>query len=175
MFTSFSSFVRRVCALCKKTAPEPTSPPTDTPKSVAPTVTPIEPVAPVTQTMGNRVLIAEDNSINIKMMRLVLARYAFEVEVAEDGVEALEMAKKGGYDFILMDIDMPNMDGISSTQAIKAYQREHGLPLTPIIALTTHDRAGEREAIMQAGLDEHLGKPLDVYALQKIIEKFRRA
>ncbi len=119
-----------------------------------------------------KILIVEDNPINLKLVKVILSRYDFEVDAAENGQIGVDCCKKKHYDMVLMDIDMPVMDGITATQKIKAYEKEEGIPETPIIALTSHDLAGERTEIMESGLDEHMPKPLNVTRLELMLENY---
>ena len=106
-----------------------------------------------------RVLLAEDNKINQKFALAVLAKGGHVVEVAENGNEAVEAVLSGDFDVVLMDIQMPELDGIQATERIR------GLPPPkcnlPIIALTAHAMAGAREEYLAAGMDDYVSKPID--------------
>jgi CheY-like chemotaxis protein len=119
-----------------------------------------------------QILLVEDNAINIKWTLMLLGRYDYDITFAENGEIAVSMVKQKRFDLILMDIDMPIMNGIEATRHIKAYEKEAGLKYTPIVALTSHDQEGEREEIMAQGLDEHLGKPLKLSELEAIFTKY---
>lgn len=119
-----------------------------------------------------RILVVEDNPINMKLVKVILARYSFIVEGAENGEIAVEKSKQERFDLILMDIDMPVMDGITATKNIKEYEQAEGIPETPIVALTSHDLVGERSEILSSGLDEHMPKPLNVARLELMLERF---
>ena len=106
-----------------------------------------------------RVLVAEDSPTNRAIVVKLLERRGFEVESAEDGVEAIEAWTSSKFDVILMDVQMPRKDGLTATQEIRAAEagtRDH----IPIIALTAHALAGDRERCLEAGMDEYLTKPL---------------
>lgn len=119
-----------------------------------------------------QILLVEDNAINIKWTLMLLGRYDYDITFAENGEIAVSMVKERRFDLILMDIDMPIMNGIEATRHIKEYEKEAGLQYTPIVALTSHDQEGEREEIMAQGLDEHLGKPLKLSELEAIFTKY---
>ncbi len=118
------------------------------------------------------ILLVEDNRINIKWTMMLLGRYDYEVDYAQNGEQAVTMAQEKRYALILMDIDMPIMNGIEATQRIKAYEKQHNLTPTPIVALTSHDQEGEREKILAQGLDEHLGKPLKLSELEDLFNRY---
>ncbi|MDH5464958.1 MAG: response regulator, partial [Thiovulaceae bacterium] len=119
-----------------------------------------------------RILVAEDNPINLKLVQVVLGRYDFIIESASNGEKAVEMCKKVHYDLILMDIDMPIMDGVTANKLIKEYQKSEGIPTTPVVALTSHDMIGERSEILAKGLDEHMAKPLNIARLEMMLERY---
>ncbi len=106
-----------------------------------------------------KILLAEDNDIN-RMIAVALLRDAgHQVEVAVDGREAIEACLRGGYDLALMDCQMPNIDGFEATREIR--RREGAGRRLPIVALTASSLAGDREKCLEAGMDDHLGKPID--------------
>ena len=132
----------------------------------------IQQLAEQAKTEQIKILIVEDNPINLKLVKVVLSRYDFDVDTAENGRIGVNLCKKKRYDVVLMDIDMPVMDGITATKYIKEYENNEGLPETPIVALTSHDLAGERAEIMASGLDEHMPKPLNVARLELMLENY---
>jgi CheY-like chemotaxis protein/HPt (histidine-containing phosphotransfer) domain-containing protein len=119
---------------------------------------------------GARVLVVEDNPVNQKVAQKFLERLGCSVRVAGDGAEALEMSAGEPFDLILMDMQMPVMDGVSATRAIRA--RERGGPRTPIIALTANVLAGQFQSCLDAGMDDVLAKPLEAQRLQDMLERF---
>jgi CheY-like chemotaxis protein len=119
-----------------------------------------------------KILLVEDNQANQMFMKILLKKLGFNVDVAEDGVEAVEKYKKNKYDIILMDENMPNMNGIEATKKILEYEKENNLPHTPIIALTANAIQGDRERFLNAGMDEYLTKPLNKNKLLKVFKKF---
>lgn len=119
-----------------------------------------------------RVLLAEDTPANQKLIVLVLNKRGHSVAVAHDGREAVKMAAAAPFDVILMDLQMPEMDGFQATAAIRALP---GLARLPIVALTAHAMTGDRERCLAAGMDDYLAKPLDVRKLVEVIENCGRA
>lgn len=105
------------------------------------------------------VLLVEDTPANQKLVTHVLRKKGHVVDVAQNGFEAIEMATQRNYDVILMDLQMPQIDGFQATAAIRALP---GRQRTPIIALTAHAMPGDRERCLAAGMDDYLAKPLDV-------------
>jgi len=119
-----------------------------------------------------RVLVAEDNIINQKLIKQILIKYGIEVDLAKNGLEAFDKLKGKKYDLILMDIQMPVMDGIEATQEILNYEKEENLEHTPIVALTANALKGDRERFMEQGLDDYLSKPIESSELLFILKKF---
>ncbi len=118
-----------------------------------------------------RILLAEDNIINQKLMMRILKKYELNFDVVENGREALDKLKEKHYDLILMDIQMPVMDGFTATQEIRRMEdstQEH----IPIIALTANAVKGDRERCLDAGMDDYLAKPINVQELLSIIERY---
>ena len=105
------------------------------------------------------VLLVEDNAVNQDVAREMLEAMGLQVHLAEDGVQALEVLANGHYDAVLMDCQMPRMDGFQATQALRQRERACGLLRTPVIALTANALAGDRQACLDAGMDDYLGKP----------------
>ena len=105
------------------------------------------------------ILIAEDNVFNQRLAVKILEKYNQGVTVVNNGLEALEAVKKRRYDVILMDLQMPVMDGFEATAKIREYEREEGLVRSPIIALSSHALWGGREKCIQVQMDEYLRKP----------------
>jgi two-component system, sensor histidine kinase and response regulator len=106
-----------------------------------------------------RILLAEDSLVNQKLTVAMLRKRGHEVVVANDGVEAVQAVEEQSFDLILMDIQMPEMDGYGATAAIRAREQVLGKH-TPIIALTAHAMMGDRERCLQAGMDEYVTKPV---------------
>ena len=116
-----------------------------------------------------KVLLAEDNPVNQKLALKLLERQGWKVTVASDGREAVERAKEENFDLILMDVQMPEMDGLEATRAIREWERDKGRH-TPIVALTAHAFEEDRRRCLEAGMDAYLSKPIKVQELFKTIE-----
>ncbi|MGE5372564.1 MAG: response regulator [Solirubrobacterales bacterium] len=117
-----------------------------------------------------RVLLAEDERINRIMAANTLSKRGHQVEVAQNGREALELYRRSDYDVILMDIQMPEMDGIEATRLIRELEAEAGKH-TPIIALTAHAFDEDRERVLMAGMDGYITKPFHATELFELIEQ----
>ncbi|MCP5452668.1 MAG: transporter substrate-binding domain-containing protein [Spirochaetaceae bacterium] len=114
---------------------------------------------------GGRVIVAEDEAINRLYLKRLLESSGYEVSPAGNGLDALEAAETGSWDFILMDVSMPRMDGLEATRRIREMEAERGRGRTPIIALTAHAYAEDRKACVAAGMDGFLSKPFAETAL----------
>jgi len=112
------------------------------------------------------VLLVEDNVVNQAVGRGMLAKLGHSSETASNGREALEMFQTKKFDLVLMDCQMPEMDGYEGTRRIRQWESENGLPHTPIIALTANALQGDRESCLAAGMDDYLTKPLSVRQLK---------
>ena len=112
----------------------------------------------IARTRGTRVLLVEDNEINQEVAIGLLEDAAIQVDLAENGEIAVRMAQKNDYDAVLMDMQMPVMDGIEATRAIRSDPRFQDLP---IIAMTANAMAADREKCLNAGMNDHIGKPID--------------
>ena len=113
-----------------------------------------------TSKFNANVLIAEDNIINQKLIKRTLQDIGLSVDIANNGLEAFQKRKDGNYDLIFMDIQMPFLDGVESTQEILEYEEDYNQAHIPIIALTANALKGDRERFLDAGLDEYTTKPL---------------
>jgi CheY-like chemotaxis protein len=118
-----------------------------------------------------RILLAEDNAINQKIACHVLEKQGHHVTVAADGRQALSALDQAHFDVVLMDVQMPEMDGFETTGAIRARERGTGVHL-PIIAMTAHAMQGDRERCIAAGMDSYISKPLAIKELIELLERF---
>ena len=119
------------------------------------------------------ILLAEDNGINREIEEELLKNLGYRVETACDGVSAYEMlkdAEPGKYALVLMDIQMPGMNGYETAQAIRRLENE-ALSRVPIVALSSDAMEGDREKSLRAGMNEHFTKPIDIEALQELIDR----
>ncbi|MFC7379083.1 ATP-binding protein [Brevundimonas sp. GCM10030266] len=112
-----------------------------------------------------RILLADDHPANRKVVEIMLSATAMELVAVEDGRQALDAFREGGFDLVLMDMQMPVMDGLTATRAIRALEAEQGLGHTPVIMLTANAMAEHVEAGRQAGADGHLTKPVTFASL----------
>ena len=118
-----------------------------------------------------RILAAEDHPVNQKLVERILSHHGHLVTVVGDGRQAVAAARDGRFDVILMDMQMPEMDGIAATQVIRELEQGDGRH-TPIIALTAHAMHGERERLLAAGLDDYLSKPFSPDRLCEIVARW---
>jgi len=116
-----------------------------------------------------RVLIAEDNVVNQKLIAQLLQRRGHEVSIAANGREAIDEVARGGYDVVLMDLQMPELDGFEATAAIRARERTTRLRV-PIIALTAHAMEGDRQRCLEAQMDGYIAKPIKASELYEAVE-----
>ena len=119
---------------------------------------------------GIKVLVVEDFSVNQRMLKGFLKPYDIVIDLAENGKEAVEKYQKNRYDMILMDIQMPVMDGIQATEAIRRIEKKDNLMKTPIIALTAHAINGDRENFISYGMDDYISKPYRITELLEAME-----
>lgn len=109
-----------------------------------------------------KVLLVDDNAVNRKVSGEILKNAGCQVTLAESGQEAIELVQQFSFDLIFMDIQMPDMDGIDTTRALKALGREN---LPPIVAMTAYSMQGDREKFLKAGMDDYLAKPIRAITL----------
>jgi CheY-like chemotaxis protein len=112
-----------------------------------------------------RILMAEDNLVNQKVALSMLKKLGYKADVATNGLEVLQALKNKPYDVVLMDVQMPEMDGLEATRRI----RGSGLS-TRIVAMTAHALEGDKDECLQAGMNEYISKPINMEELRKILE-----
>lgn len=127
-------------------------------------------VVPETQLHGMRVLLVEDNSINQSLVQTIFRHWNVACCIANNGREAVELLKAETFDLILMDIQMPEMDGYTATQKIRTELQLN----TPIVAMTAHAMAGEREKCLSYGMNDYLAKPVREAQLYQLILQTRK-
>ncbi|MCS6919120.1 MAG: response regulator, partial [Fimbriimonadales bacterium] len=127
-----------------------------------------------TDLTGLRVLVAEDNYVNQKVIRRLLEKWGVELQIAENGKEALEWLSRASFDLVLMDCQMPEMDGYEATRRIRAYEAPRGLHI-PIIALTANALEGDREKCLECGMDDYLSKPINPDLLWEKLTRWGKA
>ncbi len=119
---------------------------------------------------GLLLLLVEDNILNQKLIFLNLTKYGFAIDVANNGLEAVEKVKEKRYDLILMDLMMPVMDGFEATSAIRDLEEKTNTH-TPIIGLTANTFDADREKCMGIGMDEYMAKPFDIDVFNSILHE----
>lgn len=118
------------------------------------------------------VLAVDDNPENLKLIRILLEDMGIQVTTAESGKEAIEAVRQKAFQLILMDIRMPNMNGVEASEAIRNLEATYHRKKTPIIALTAHALASEKKALLEAGINDYLSKPIGETELKNILQKW---
>jgi CheY-like chemotaxis protein len=133
------------------------------------------PVGPEPETLetegGVRLLVVEDNAVNRELVRAMLEPFDIDIQTANDGVAADEAMRSGRYDLVLMDVQMPVMDGLTATRQIRAFDEPAG-GRTPIIALTANVLPEQVANCLAAGMDDHLGKPINPVKLLETVVRW---
>jgi two-component system sensor histidine kinase/response regulator len=119
-----------------------------------------------------RILLAEDNVVNQRVALRILQKEGHSVVVAANGVEALKAFDEQAFDLVLMDVQMPEMDGFEATAKIREAEHGRGTHI-PIIAMTAHAMTGDRERCLAAGMDDYISKPVRAVALTELVERYR--
>jgi signal transduction histidine kinase/CheY-like chemotaxis protein len=119
---------------------------------------------------GGQILLVEDNLVNQKVACGMLKKFGLSFHIANNGIEAVEAVKTELFDFVLMDCQMPKMDGFAATEAIRA--NENGQQRIPIIAMTANVMQGDRERCLEAGMDGYIPKPVKANVLHSILLKY---
>ena len=122
---------------------------------------------------GFSILVAEDNEFNAQLLEQLLARRGHRVRLAHNGREALAMAESGGFDLLLLDVHMPELDGFQVVEALRQRERTTGAHL-PVLALTARSRKEDRERCLAAGMDDFLTKPVRPADLATAIDRVLR-
>ena len=133
-------------------------------------VLPNSPARLVTHTDRLRILLAEDNIVNQRLTVLLLEKRGHTVTIAGDGKQALAALEGGEFDIVLMDIQMPELNGLQTTAAIRGYEKQ-GRERIPIIAMTAHAMKGDREMCLTAGMDDYISKPIRAAELFEMIDR----
>jgi CheY-like chemotaxis protein len=134
--------------------------------STAPPLAAAEPVR-----LSGRVLLAEDSPVNAMIARAMLERMGLVVDSVEDGKAALDSMGRGGYVAVLMDCQMPVLDGWQATRRWRVFEADHKLPRLPIVALTANAVVGDRERCLESGMDDYLPKPFEMRELTALMQR----
>jgi CheY-like chemotaxis protein len=121
------------------------------------------------------VLLVEDHPINTHFVTVLLERHGHRVVHASNGHQGLDISARGGFDIILMDVQMPVMDGLEATRRIRAREASMGQARVPIVALTANAMKGDAEACLEAGMDRFVSKPIHVDALHRVLAELTDA
>ena len=122
-------------------------------------------------TEGMKVLVAEDNPINQTLVEILLSDLGHDVTLVSDGREAVQKVKAESWDLVLMDVQMPELDGLEATEQIRKWEASTSRQRVPIIALTAQALQGDRERCLQMGMDGYLSKPIDEDELERELER----
>jgi CheY-like chemotaxis protein len=123
---------------------------------------------------GMRVLLAEDNAVNAHLARSLLQKFGMNVAIADNGAKAVSAYALEPYDLVLMDLQMPEMDGFEATRRIRGIERAQQLQRTPVVALTASVFRSERESCHAAGMDDFVAKPVERQELQRVLVRWCR-
>jgi CheY-like chemotaxis protein len=137
------------------------------------TIGEVEPLR-VDEKVPLRILVVDDTVDNQNLARRILEKEGYVVDVAENGEKAIEAVRGNRYDLILMDVQMPVMDGFSATKEIRKLQRERNQKRIPIVALTAHALVGYREKCIENEMDDYITKPLKKKVLLETIDRWTR-
>jgi two-component system sensor histidine kinase/response regulator len=130
----------------------------------------LKPFAPVAATRL-RVLLTEDNPVNQRLAMRIMEKAGHHVELAGTGIQALAALDRSEFDVVLMDVQMPEMDGIEATEEIRRREKGAGRHI-PIIAMTAHAMTGDRERCLEHGMDDYISKPIRANILLELLEKY---
>ena len=135
-------------------------------------VAPVRRAAPGAAALS--ILLAEDNPVNQRVAQRMLEKLGHSVVVANNGREAVDALEGARFDAVLMDMQMPEMDGLQATGAIRTRELVQGLARVPVIALTANAMKGDREKCLMAGMDAYLSKPIKSAELKDALDAYAR-
>ena len=123
---------------------------------------------------GQHILLAEDNPINQKLAVTLLQKAGFSVDAVENGIQAVARIKSDTYNAVLMDVQMPEMDGFEATKSIREWEKSSNQHI-PIIAMTAHAMQGDRERCLEAGMDDYITKPIEPSVLFSVLDRWAQS
>ncbi|MBB6250586.1 response regulator [Nitrospirillum iridis] len=168
--STFAFTVRLPPARAKDTPKVPALPPPARPRASRGAATP--PQASLPPGNGAPLLVVDDNAINQTVAKTMLERLGYTVTLAGDARSALDLYQRGAFQAVLMDIQMPEMDGVQATQRIRQIQEAEGRPRTPVIAMTANAMTGMREEYLAAGMDDYIAKPFALPTLANTVARW---
>jgi signal transduction histidine kinase/CheY-like chemotaxis protein len=121
---------------------------------------------------SGHLLLVEDNIVNIKVAHVMLRKLGLSFDIAMDGLEAVKMLNDNCYDAVLMDCQLPEIDGYEATRRFRTLEQEKSLLRTPVIAMTANAMQGDKEICLQAGMDDYMTKPISMNSLQRILHQW---
>jgi len=121
---------------------------------------------------GGKILLAEDNPTNQKIMMLLLQKLGLQADVADNGLIAIDLLNVGSYALILMDVQMPELDGLEATRRIRTAEMAADGRHIPIIAVTAHAMDAHQESCKEAGMDDYLAKPVTLKSLHEVLSRW---
>jgi signal transduction histidine kinase/CheY-like chemotaxis protein len=130
----------------------------------------VKPISNLKEQTPLTILVAEDNPSNQLLIRAILSKLKHKVVIAKNGVEVVDLAQQARYDLILMDMQMPEMDGLDATKAIRALGGRYAE--LPIIALTANALEGDKGRVLEAGMNDYLSKPIDIVKLKETLQRW---
>ena len=134
----------------------------------------IESPEKVSNAQAGTILLVEDYAANILVTTTLLDEFGYAWDTAKNGIEAIKKFKENKYSLILMDVEMPELNGLDATRAIRKHEQDHHLTKTPIMAMTAHAQPGDREKCILAGMDDYISKPFKRDDLKRKIHDLRK-
>ncbi|PJF45899.1 MAG: hybrid sensor histidine kinase/response regulator, partial [Candidatus Thermofonsia Clade 3 bacterium] len=131
-----------------------------------------KPAIPKLSRSNVRVLVAEDNAVNQQVALGILRRMGARAEVVGSGAESIEALRQAPYDIVLMDVQMPDMDGLEATQRIRSGEAGERCMHIPIIAMTAHALQSDRDRCLAAGMNDYVSKPVKPQELHQVLERW---
>lgn len=125
----------------------------------------------MTQPQKAHILLVEDYKANVLVATALLDEFGYDYTVAENGQEALNLVKSSDFDLVLMDVQMPGIDGFEATHFIREWEQQKGTKRLPIIGMTAHALAGDRERCIAVGMNDYIAKPFHPDVFKEKIEK----